>query len=419
MVISLILLFLTCMFLSFFEESIHQRDKKIIYIILGIAMVLIAGLRELGSTPDMDTYESMFYAKRNNLMMLLREPSFSLITDILQSMSIGVTGLFLTYALIAVPIQLSALWKLSKMPLLTLTIYISYYYMIHDMVQIRCAVASGLFLWAIYFYANQKKLYTLLCILMGTYFHYSAIAGLAIFFLGNGFPKWQRYVLCAIVPIGMVVYFSHFDILSFIPSEWGGTKLMSYRTMREKGLEDELAGWKLQSNLLIWMNIVLYYACIYYHDHLAKHFKYTSVAIKLNEQALSMDISDLASGDARAVYRSTQYDLRNYGKLKMFVHAEKKSEASTMEDDDLVLFVRLGSDYTNNYYEYEVPLKFSDWGVGKDDPYAIWPRENNVEIDLTKLVDIKTNRKTFPIAASCFTVNTWMEGSTLFWALPI
>ena len=117
MVISLILLFLTCMFLSFFEESIHQRDKKIIYIILGIAMVLIAGLRELGSTPDMDTYESMFYAKRNNLMMLLREPSFSLITDILQSMSIGVTGLFLTYALIAVPIQLSALWKLSKMPL--------------------------------------------------------------------------------------------------------------------------------------------------------------------------------------------------------------------------------------------------------------------------------------------------------------
>ena len=115
-------------------------------------------------------------------------------------------------------------------------------------------------------------------------------------------------------------------------------------------------------------------------------------AIQLNEQALSLDITDLASGDARAVYRSTQYDLRNYGKLKMFVHAEKKSESAPIEDDDLVLFVRLGSDYTSNYYEYEVPLKFTQWGVGKDDPYAIWPRENNVEIDLTKLVDIKTNR---------------------------
>lgn len=118
----------------------------------------------------------------------------------------------------------------------------------------------------------------------------------------------------------------------------------------------------------------------------------SSVAIKLNEQALALDITDLASGDARAVYRSTQYDLRNYGKLKMFVHAEKKDLSSSMQDEDLVLFVRLGSDYTNNYYEYEVPLRFTDWGVSRDDPYAIWPRENNVEIDLTKLVDIKTNR---------------------------
>lgn len=120
----------------------------------------------------------------------------------------------------------------------------------------------------------------------------------------------------------------------------------------------------------------------------------SSTYTMLNEQALLLDITDLASGDARAVYRNSQYDLRNYGKLKMFVHAEQKTENSTMEDDDLVLFVRLGSDYTNNYYEYEVPLKFTQWGVGKDDPYAIWPRENNVEIDLTKLVDIKTNRNT-------------------------
>ena len=118
----------------------------------------------------------------------------------------------------------------------------------------------------------------------------------------------------------------------------------------------------------------------------------SSTSIQLNEQALALDITDLASGDARAVYRSTQYDLRNYGKMKMFVHAEKKAEMADIDDDDLVLFVRLGSDYTNNYYEYEVPLKFTEWGVGKDDPYAIWPRDNNVEIDLTQLVDIKTNR---------------------------
>lgn len=113
---------------------------------------------------------------------------------------------------------------------------------------------------------------------------------------------------------------------------------------------------------------------------------------QLNEQALSMDITDLSSGDARAIYRSTTYDLRNYGKLKMFVHAEKKSQQDMLNDGDLSLFVRLGSDYTNNYYEYEVPLKFTPWYTSVNSPELIWPIDNNVEIDLEKMVDIKTNR---------------------------
>ena len=281
MVVSLVLLFITCFSLSFFEDRLGDREKKILYVLFGIAMIMIAGMREVGSTPDTESYEEMYYSKEDSISMMLTEPSFGFITDILQSMALGINALFFVYAILAVPVQLSALWRFSRIPLLTLTVYLSYYYMIHDMVQIRCAVASGLFLWAIYFYVERKKLFSLLFILMGILFHYSAIAGLVIFFLGNGFPRWQRYLLYAIVPVGLFVYVTHIDIFSLVPDELGGLKLMKYRTMREKGLEDELAGWKLNSNLLIWMNIVLYYACIYYHDYLVKRFKYTSVAIKL------------------------------------------------------------------------------------------------------------------------------------------
>ena len=113
---------------------------------------------------------------------------------------------------------------------------------------------------------------------------------------------------------------------------------------------------------------------------------------ELNEQALELDIQELNAGDARAVYRNAQYDLRYYGKLKMFVHAEKKYESDHLYDGDLTLFVRLGSDYTNNYYEYEVPLTLTPWGTSADSKEIIWPAANNVEIDLQKLVEIKTNR---------------------------
>ena len=113
---------------------------------------------------------------------------------------------------------------------------------------------------------------------------------------------------------------------------------------------------------------------------------------QLNEQSIALDVDALASGDARAIYRSSGYDLRYYGRMKMFVHAEQKYAADNLRDGDLSLFVRLGSDYTGNYYEYELPLQFTPWGTSPDDPYAIWPRENNVEIDIQRLAEAKTAR---------------------------
>ena len=113
---------------------------------------------------------------------------------------------------------------------------------------------------------------------------------------------------------------------------------------------------------------------------------------QLNEQSLSLDVTNLMQGDARAVYRNSTYDLRYYGKLKMFVHAEQKLPTSPLNDGDLSLFVRIGSDYTNNYYEYELPLQLTPWHTSADYADQIWPAANNVEIDLEKMVEIKTNR---------------------------
>ena len=115
---------------------------------------------------------------------------------------------------------------------------------------------------------------------------------------------------------------------------------------------------------------------------------------QLNEQSVVLDVDGLSSGDARAIYRSTGYDLRFYGHMKMFVHAEQKYASEQLCDDDLVLFVRLGSDYTSNYYEYELPLKLTPWGTPAEDAYSIWPLDNNVDIDLQMMTEIKTRRNT-------------------------
>jgi cell surface protein SprA len=118
----------------------------------------------------------------------------------------------------------------------------------------------------------------------------------------------------------------------------------------------------------------------------------TTAVTKLNEQSLQMTIQNLVDGDGRAVYKTADFDLRQYKYLKMFVHAEKAHEEDRLEDQDLTLFMRLGTDFTENYYEYEIPLKMTPWYTAYTNKDVIWPEINNIEIELEDLVTVKANR---------------------------
>lgn len=118
--------------------------------------------------------------------------------------------------------------------------------------------------------------------------------------------------------------------------------------------------------------------------------------VQLNEQSLSMTVSDLQAGDARAIYRNTQQDLRNYKKLQMWIHAEAPiNNIRNLKSGELSLFVRLGSDVKNNFYEYEIPLRLTPPGHyndGYSDRQIVWPMENYMDIDLQSLVNLKKER---------------------------
>ena len=113
--------------------------------------------------------------------------------------------------------------------------------------------------------------------------------------------------------------------------------------------------------------------------------------VEINEQALSMKAVDLPDGDARAVYKNTSYDLRQFNNLQMFVHAEDVFSSGDLKKGDVTCFIRLGSDYTENYYEYEIPVETTPWSVGKD-TNAIWPAANRMFVYLDSLVALKQKR---------------------------
>ncbi|MDE6703163.1 MAG: cell surface protein SprA, partial [Muribaculaceae bacterium] len=122
-----------------------------------------------------------------------------------------------------------------------------------------------------------------------------------------------------------------------------------------------------------------------------------SQIVQLNEQSMSLKVTDLNAGDARGVYRNTMLDLRNYKRLQMWVHAEALIDNYTnLRSGEMSLFVRLGSDVKSNYYEYEVPLTLTP--PGKYNTYensereAVWPQSNYLNFNLQSLVDLKKQR---------------------------
>ncbi len=125
----------------------------------------------------------------------------------------------------------------------------------------------------------------------------------------------------------------------------------------------------------------------------------TTNLARLNEQSLVMKVCNLVDGDARAIYKTADLDMRQYKKLQLFSHCEAIDNINKLNDDDLRLFIRLGLDFTQNYYEYEIPLKVterknypSEESISGDERDKIWNPSNSIEIDLTLLTEIKKQR---------------------------
>ena len=69
--------------------------------------------------------------------------------------------------------------------------------------------------------------------------------------MSDKLPQWQKVILYLIIPIGLVAYIAELDLSLLVPEEFGGGKLATYRQLKDKGIEDELAGWPLRNNILI------------------------------------------------------------------------------------------------------------------------------------------------------------------------
>ncbi|NOY37976.1 MAG: cell surface protein SprA [Chlorobi bacterium] len=116
---------------------------------------------------------------------------------------------------------------------------------------------------------------------------------------------------------------------------------------------------------------------------------------QLNEQSILLKAKNLDDGDARAIYKNVMLDIRKYLKIRMEVHAEALP-GEMLGNDEVTVFLRLGTDYRNNYYEYEIPVKVTPPGRYNNDLESdraiVWPEDNRFNIPLVIFQELKQER---------------------------
>lgn len=279
MVIPLIAILVFVAVVAIFEDNL-VKYKWHIYICVGVALVLMATFRVVGNDNDSLTYEYYFLNYDDPLTALAVEFSFVLFSYFLNNFTQDVHGLFFVYALLGVTLKLVAISKTSKSLFLPLFIYLSHFFVLHDMIQMRVSVATGLFLLAINPLCEKRKRTALLLIVTAVFFHYSSLALLAAFFISNK-PLTERMVwgLGLIIPVGYLAYLMGIDLITTVPIPYIGEKIEMYRQLKDMGKYSEMA---IFNNPIVLIRIFMFYTLLMFHETIYEYNKAFPLLIKID-----------------------------------------------------------------------------------------------------------------------------------------
>ncbi len=113
-----------------------------------------------------------------------------------------------------------------------------------------------------------------------------------------------------------------------------------------------------------------------------------------NEQALSIQLNGLQkNASPRGVFKTMNVDVRRYGKLSMFIHAEDKKNINRVDSGSMTAIIRIGQDFQNNFYEIRIPLTTTKQKVYSNaEAREVWPLENELNLSMMDLVQLKLER---------------------------
>lgn len=270
MIITIFILLLLAATISIFEEYLKDY-RKYILIGFGVVLIIIAAVRPIGIDRDSENYEVVYNHYDDTVQEKLVEYSFLWLSMMLNKVSDDVHIIFFLFALLSIPLKLYGITKLSPIWFSSLLIYLSNYYLLHELTQIRAGVAAGFFLIAIYYQSEGQKWKSLPLVILSIVFHYSSIVLLPLLFLSNEkMTGIWKYVWASIIPIAYLLHFMHVG-LTTLPIPYISDKMDIYVEMRDRGIMgDETIN---VFNVVFTFKVLIYYYLMFFEETISSYNK--------------------------------------------------------------------------------------------------------------------------------------------------
>jgi len=250
---------------------------KAIFFLLSVLLIYMAAFRSNEIDRDYKNYVEIF----NNINGIQKgkiEITFIWFSQLIKQQAGGVVCLFILYALLGIGLKIFAITRLTPFWILTLLVYFSHFYMLHDLTQIRTGVASGLLLISILPIYNRRFIQFFILSILAVLFHYSALIVFPLYFLKP--DRLDKRIYFSILMFSYLFYFFGFSLknfISIIPIDYIQTKLFTYISLANQGkdIPTNVFSFLQIFRLLICVIIIIFYESMYSKN------KYSILLIKI------------------------------------------------------------------------------------------------------------------------------------------
>lgn len=266
--------------LVYLEDYLGEY-KKYVYWGLCCLLVVFSAFRPVGVDPDSKAYEQIFLNNEADAEFLI-DPSYMFLVGVFRGMTDDVHFLFLFYAIIGISIKFYAIRRLFPLCFVPLVVYFGNYYILHDYIQMRAAIASAILLLALKPLAEGKRLVALGWLLVANVFHASTLALYPVLFFSNSLSRVWRYVLLAVTPIGTVLFLLHWNFIAALPIPFVQEKMELYMALTEMEAFEELT----LKYPFIWIHYAAIVYALYFYDTIIEKCPALPLLLKIMAYAL-------------------------------------------------------------------------------------------------------------------------------------